>query len=97
MEFRKEGNISMQEISKIEQNYKIEERNCGLLKHIIRKSDGACIATLDLFSSKIMDYEPYHHIMETITSEFTTEEKYVLEHFFGEYFKEVNYEVGKMY
>lgn len=70
----------------IEENYYIEEKFDGLIQYIIRKVDGKNIATLDRFLAEIMGYEPYNSILETITCEFSIEEKEVLQYFFGWYF-----------
>lgn len=69
----------------IEAKYYIEEECDGLIHYIIRKSDGKNIATLDKFSTEIMEYH-YNDIMETRTCAFEEGEENVLEYFFGEYF-----------
>lgn len=70
----------------ITDNYYVEEKCDGLIQYIIRKSDGKNIATLDRFSTEIMEYGIYEDIMETVTGCYTEEEFPVLQYFFGWYF-----------
>ena len=80
-EFRKKT------VKNINDNYYIEEKCYGLIKHSMRKSDNENIAVLDRFTTEIMGYGPYRGILETVTCNFKKSEMYVLEYFFGEYFK----------
>ncbi len=73
----------------IEKLYCVETKCDGLIQYIIRKSDSKNIATLDRFSTEIMQYGSYNNIMETITCEFIKDELYVLQYFFGEYFEKL--------
>ena len=73
----------------IDKLYTVETKCDGLIRYIIRKSDGKNIATLDRFSTEIMEYSSYSNIMETITCEFIKDELYVLQYFFGEYFEKL--------
>lgn len=73
----------------IEKLYGIETQCDGLIQYIIRKCDGKNIATLDRFSTEVMQYGSYNSIMETITCEFIKNELYVLQYFFGEYFEKL--------
>ena len=78
----------LEKIQQIKKNYYLEEKCNGLILYIIRKSDGKIIATLDRFSTEIMNYGVYNNIMETRTCEFKEGEEHVIEYFFGKYFNE---------
>lgn len=73
----------------IDKLYTVETECDGLIQHIIRKSDGKNIATLDRFSTEIMGYSSYNDIIETTTCEFIENELYVLQYFFGKYFNKL--------
>lgn len=73
----------------IENKYYIEEKCSGLIQYIIRKIDNINIATLDRFSTEIMDYGVYENIMETVTCYYTEKEFPVLQYFFGWYFDDL--------
>ena len=77
------------EKERIHDNYVLETECDGLILHIIRVSDGECIATLDRLSAEIMEYWEYSDIMETITCVYNKDEFPVLQYFFGWYFSRI--------